>query len=151
MLVDELKHNLLSISQFCDNGFSITSNTQCYIIQHNDDKNVMFKGLRVDNVYVLDLDDVSSSGVKCLTAKNEDSRLWQRRLSHVHFDLLNKVVSKDLVVDLPKIKFEKEKLCDACQKGKQTTVSFKLKNIVSTLKPLELLHLDLFSPSRTRV
>jgi len=27
MLVDELKHNLLSISQLCDNGFTITFNT----------------------------------------------------------------------------------------------------------------------------
>jgi len=100
MLVDGLKHNLLSISQFCDNGFTITFNAQCCIIEHNDDKDVMFKGLRVNNVYVLDLDDVSSSGAKCLIAKNEDSWLWHRRLSHVHFDLLNKIVSKDLVVRL---------------------------------------------------
>jgi len=64
--------------------------------------------------------------------------------------LLNKVLSKDLVIGLPKIKFEKDKLCDACQKGKQTRVSFKPKNVVSTSKPLELLHLDLFGPSRTR-
>jgi len=29
MLVDGLKHNLLSISQFYDNGFTITFNSQC--------------------------------------------------------------------------------------------------------------------------
>jgi hypothetical protein len=150
LLVDGLKNNLLSISQFCDNGFTVSFNTQCCIIQHNNVKDIMFKGLRVDNVYVLDLDDVSLSGVKCLMAKNEDSWLWHRRLSHVHFDLLNKIVSKDLVIGLQKIKFEKDKLCDACQKGKQTRVSFKPKNIVSTSKPLELLHLDLFGPSRIR-
>lgn len=34
--------------------------------------------------------------------------------------------------------------------GKQTRVSFKLKNIISTSKPLEFLHLYLFDPSRTR-
>jgi len=108
ILVDGLKHNLLSISQFCDNGFTINFNTQCCIIQHNDDKNVMFKGLRVDIVYVLNLDDVSASDAKCLITKNEDSWLWHRRLSHVHFDLLNKIVSQDLVVGLPKVKFEKD-------------------------------------------
>jgi len=91
----------------------------------------MFKGLRVNKVYVLDL-DMSSSGAKCLIAKNKDSWLWNRCLSHVHFEFLNKVASKDLVVGLPKIKFEKDKLCDACQKGKQTRVSFKPKNIFST-------------------
>jgi len=37
----------------------------------------------------------------------------------------------------------------ACQKGKQVKSSFKIKNVFSSLKPLELLHLDLFGPSRT--
>ena len=41
------------------------------------------------------------------------------------------------------------KFCDTCQLGKQTRVSFKPKNIVSTFKPLELLHMDLFDPTRT--
>ena len=61
---------------------------------------------------------------------------------------LNKLISKDLVVALPKLKFEKDRLCDACQKEKQTRVSFKSKNIVSTTQPLQLLHMDLFGPSR---
>ena len=47
-----------------------------------------------------------------------------------------------------KIKFEKDRLCDAHQKGKKTRVSFKSKNIVSTTQPLQLLHMDLFGPSR---
>jgi len=41
MLVDGLKHNLLSMSQFCDNGFTITFNTQCCIIEHNDDNGII--------------------------------------------------------------------------------------------------------------
>ena len=45
--------------------------------------------------------------------------------------------------------FEKDRNCDACQLGKQTRVSFKSKNIVSTSRPLELLHMDLFGPTRT--
>ena len=64
-------------------------------------------------------------------------------------DQLNKLISKELVIGLPKIRFEKDKLCDACQKGKQAKVSFPSKNIVSTSKPLQLLHIDLFGPSRT--
>ena len=63
---------------------------------------------------------------------------------------LNKLISKELVIGLPKIKFEKDKLCDACQKGKQVKSSFHSKNIISTSKPLELLHMDLFGPSRTK-
>jgi len=38
-------------------------------------------------------------------------------------------------------------MCEACQKGKQIKVSFKSKNVVSTERPLEMLHIDLFGPS----
>lgn len=63
---------------------------------------------------------------------------------------MNKISSKHLVVGQLKINFSKDKLFDAYKMGKKTRVSFKSKNIVSTSKPLELLHLDLFGPSRTR-
>jgi hypothetical protein len=99
---------------------------------------------------MLDLNEVSLTSDKCLVTMSEDSWLWHRRLTHVNFDLLNKIVSKDLVLGLPKIKFTKDHLCDACQKGKQTRISFKSKNIVSTTRPLELLHMDLFGPSRIK-
>jgi transposase InsO family protein len=65
-------------------------------------------------------------------------------------DHLNKLNRKELVIGLPKIHFEKNKLCDACQKGKQVKASFKSKNIISTNRPLQLLHMDLFGPSRTK-
>jgi len=54
-----------------------------------------------------------------------------------------------MAIGLSKLKFEKDHVCEACQKRKQTKRSFKLKNIVFTSKPLELLHIDLFGPSRT--
>jgi len=63
---------------------------------------------------------------------------------------LNKLISKDLVIGLPKIKFEKDKICAAYQKGKQVRSSFHSKNILSTSKPLELLHMDLFGSSRIK-
>ena len=62
---------------------------------------------------------------------------------------LNHLVKHDLVIGIPKIKFYKDGLCAACQKGKQVKSSFQNKNVVSTTRPLELLHMDLFGPSRT--
>jgi len=62
---------------------------------------------------------------------------------------LNKLVSNELVYGLPKIRFGKEHVCEACQRGKQTRKLFNLKNCVSTSKPLELLHMDLFGLYRT--
>ena len=98
---------------------------------------------------MISLDDLSLK-VKCLMVNNNESWLWHKRAAHIHMDHLNKLTKHDLVVGLPKIKFVKDKLCDACQKGKQTKSSFKSKDVVSTTRPLQLLHMDLFGPSRTR-
>ncbi|GJS99001.1 zf-CCHC domain-containing protein [Tanacetum coccineum] len=57
--------------------------------------------------------------------------------------------SKELVRNLPKLKFDQH-FCDACKIGKQAHASHKAKNIVSTTRCLELLHMDLFGPSAVR-
>ena len=59
---------------------------------------------------------------------------------------LSKLVKNDLVIGLPKFIFDKDKICDACQFGKQVRSLFKTKNLVTTSRPLELLHIDLFEP-----
>ena len=87
--------------------------------------------------------------MKCLLSRDDESWLWHRRLAHIHMHHLNRIASKDLVIGLLKLKFERNKLCEACQMGKQTKSSFKPINVVSTTRPLELLHMDLFGPSRT--
>ncbi|GJX84968.1 retrovirus-related pol polyprotein from transposon TNT 1-94 [Tanacetum coccineum] len=56
---------------------------------------------------------------------------------------------KELVRNLPKLKFDQH-FCDACKIGKQAHASHKAKNIVSTTRCLELLHMDLFGPSAVR-
>lgn len=68
-------------------------------------------------------------GIQFLVTKNENSWLWQRCLEHVHFDLINKIAFKNLVVGLPKIKFSKGKLFDAFQMIKKTRVYFKSKRL----------------------
>jgi len=40
-------------------------------------------------------------------------------------------------------------LCEACQQGKQIKTSFKSKDAISTSRPLQLLYMDLFEPTRT--
>ena len=50
-------------------------------------------------------------------SKDDDSWLWHRRISHINMEHLNKHISKDLVIGLPKLKFEIDRLCVACQKG----------------------------------
>ncbi|WVZ69170.1 LOW QUALITY PROTEIN: hypothetical protein U9M48_018003 [Paspalum notatum var. saurae] len=73
--------------------------------------------------------------------------LWHRRLAHVGMSTLKKVMKKDLVRGLKDITFEKDKLCSACQASKQVANTHPSKTFMSTSRPLELLHMDLFGPT----
>jgi len=50
---------------------------------------------------------------------------------------------------LPNTSFKDNLLCESFFKKKQVKSSFKSKDEVSTQRPLELMHLDLFGPTRT--
>ncbi|GJV28542.1 retrovirus-related pol polyprotein from transposon TNT 1-94 [Tanacetum coccineum] len=65
---------------------------------------------------------------------------------HANMHLIQLLASKELVRNLPKLKFDQH-FCDACKIRKQAHASHKAKNIVSTTKCLGLLHMDLFGPS----
>ncbi|GKF60019.1 retrovirus-related pol polyprotein from transposon TNT 1-94, partial [Tanacetum coccineum] len=60
--------------------------------------------------------------------------------------LIQSLASKELLRNLPKLKFD-QNFCDASKMGKQPHASHKAKNIVSTTRCLEVLHMDLFGPS----
>ena len=153
LLVDKLKHNLLSISQLCDRGFKVLFESSMCIVSSSLDSCIQFVGHRLGNVYMVDLNDLAMRSTTSLMATNakikETSTLWHRRLGHASLHTISKLISKDLVKGLPKLKIEFNSICDACQLGKQTRGSFKSKNVVSTSRPLELLHMDLFGPTRT--
>jgi len=147
LYVKGLKHNFFSISQLCYKGYQVIFKPNSCEICLSNSKEVVLIGKRINNVYLLDISSPTSIG--CLLSKHDESWLWHKRITHIDMHHLNKLISKDLVIGLPKLKFEKNHLCEACQKGKQIKHSFKLKNVVSTSKPLELLHMNLFGPSRT--
>jgi len=60
---------------------------------------------------------------------------------------LNKLIKHELVRGLKDVTFEKDKLCSACQAGKQVGNTHPRKSIMSTSKVFELLHMDLFGPT----
>ncbi|XP_072072112.1 uncharacterized protein [Arachis hypogaea] len=144
------KHNLLSISQLCDLGYAVTfRKSDCRVINEKTGA-VLFVAKRSDNVYGITLDDLKVQNVTCFSSMESEKWMWHKRLGHASMFQISKLVKRGLVRDLPNIKFDKDIICDACQMGKQIKTSFKPKEDVSTKKPLELLHLDLFGPTRTQ-
>ena len=120
LLVEGLKHNLLSISLLSDKGLKITFDNNCCLICNAKNGEIIHVGKRIGNIYMLDIEHASIHNMNCLVSKIDDSWLWHRRATHINMHLLNTLIKKDLVIGLPKLKFEKDKLCAACQKGNQT-------------------------------
>ena len=148
-LVDGLEHNLLSISQFCDNGYDVLFEKPNCTVINKEDKSIVFKGKRVDNVYKINFSELADQKVICLLSVNDKKWMWHRRLGHANWRLISKLSKLQLVKGLPDIDYHSDALCGACQRGKIVKSSFKTKDIVSTSRPLELLHIDLFGPVST--
>ncbi|GJS04151.1 putative ribonuclease H-like domain-containing protein [Tanacetum coccineum] len=130
--VKELKFNLFSVSQMCDKKNSVLFNdTECIVLSPNfkltDESHVLLKVPRKNNMYSVDLKNiVPKGGLTCLFAKatSDESELWHRRLGHINFKTMNKLVKGNLVRGLPSKLFENNQTCVACQKGKQHRASF---------------------------
>ncbi|GJV92117.1 ribonuclease H-like domain-containing protein [Tanacetum coccineum] len=91
-----------------------------------DESHVLLKVPRKDNMYNVDLKNVvPQGGLTCLFAKAtpDEFNLWHRRLGHVNFKTMNKLVKGNLVRGLPSKLFEINQTCVACQKGKQHRAS----------------------------
>ncbi|GJT01088.1 putative ribonuclease H-like domain-containing protein [Tanacetum coccineum] len=156
--VKELKFNLFSVSQMCDKKNSVLfTETECLVLSPDfkllDASQVLLRVPRQSNMYSFDLKNVVPSGdLTCLFAKAtiDESKLWHRRLGHVNFKTMNKLVKGNLVRGLPSKIFENDHTCVACQKGKQHKASCKAKLVSSISQPLQMLHMDLFGPTSVR-
>ncbi|GJZ91217.1 putative ribonuclease H-like domain-containing protein [Tanacetum coccineum] len=134
--VRELQFNLFSVSQMCDKKNSVLFNdTECIVLSPNfklsDKIHVLLKVPRNNNMYSVDLKNVvPKGGLTCLFVKatSDESKLWNRRLGHINFKTLNKLVKGNLVRGLPSKLFENDQTCVACQKGKQHRASSERKN-----------------------
>ena len=110
--------------------------------------NLIFKGFRYENLYLVDFNASEAQLSTCLFIKSSIDWLWHRRLGHVRMKQLNRLVKHDLVRGLKDVVFEKDKLCSSCQAGKQVGNTHPKKSIMSTSKAFELLHMDLFGPTQ---
>ncbi|GKB43355.1 ribonuclease H-like domain-containing protein [Tanacetum coccineum] len=112
-----------------------------------DESQVLLKVPRKNNMYSVDMKNIiPKECLTCLVAKAtlDESMLWHRRLGHVNFKTINKLVKENLVRGLPTKHFENDQTCVACLKGKQHKASCKSKIQNSITQPLFMLHMDLF-------
>nr|GEU35636.1 retrovirus-related Pol polyprotein from transposon TNT 1-94 [Tanacetum cinerariifolium] len=120
----------------------------CFVrdLQGND----LLTGNHGSDLYTISLQDSTSSTPPCLMAKASPTQawLWHQRLSHLNFDYINLLSKKDIVIGLPKLKYDKDQLCLSCELSKAKRSSFKSKAVPSSKGRLNLLHMDLCGPMR---
>ncbi|GJU59895.1 putative ribonuclease H-like domain-containing protein [Tanacetum coccineum] len=157
--VKELGHfNLFSISQICDKQHKVLfTETECLVVSSDfkmpDENQILLKVPRHHNMYSFDMKTPSlTKDYACLIAKAtcDESKLWHRRLGHINFKNLNKLVKGNLVRGLPSKVFKNDHTCVACHKGKQHRASCKAKLERLITEPLHTLHMDLFGPTSVK-
>ncbi|GKF48489.1 ribonuclease H-like domain-containing protein, partial [Tanacetum coccineum] len=100
VLKEELKFNLFAVSLMCDKKNSVLfTETECLVLSPDfkllDESQVLLKVPRQNNMYNFDLKNVvPSGGLTCLFAKAtiDEYNLWHRRLGHINFKTINKLV-----------------------------------------------------------
>ncbi|GJZ33883.1 retrovirus-related pol polyprotein from transposon TNT 1-94 [Tanacetum coccineum] len=123
--VEGLGHNMFYVGQFCDSDLEVA--------------------FRKHSCYVRDTD-----GVELIKASKNKSWLWHQHLNHLNFGTINDLARKDLVRGLPRLKFEKDHLCSACQLGKSKKHTHKPKTENTNLEVLNTLHMDLCGPMQVQ-
>nr|GEW69309.1 putative ribonuclease H-like domain-containing protein [Tanacetum cinerariifolium] len=105
--VKDLKYNLFSVSQICDNKNSVLFNDfECIVLGRDfklkDDTNALLRTPRQHNMYSIDLNNiVPHKDLTYLVAKAsaDESMLWHRRLCHLNFKTMNKTPQQNRVAE----------------------------------------------------
>ncbi|KAG7599440.1 Ribonuclease H-like superfamily [Arabidopsis suecica] len=141
--VEGLTANLISVSQLCDEGLTVSFNrVKCWA---TDEKNQnALSGVRTgNNCYMWEEPKV------CFRAEKDDPVLWHQRLGHMNVRSMSKLVNKEMVRGVPELKHLDKIVCSACNQGKQIRVQHKKVEGVQTTQVLDLIHMDLMGPMQT--
>nr|CAD40731.2 OSJNBa0072D21.17 [Oryza sativa Japonica Group]CAE05285.2 OSJNBa0084N21.3 [Oryza sativa Japonica Group] len=149
-LVEDLKYNLLSVSQIVDENFEVHfKKTGSKVFDSCGDSVLNIS--RYGRVFKADFENPVSPVITCLVAKfDKDVMFWHRRLGHVGFDHLTRLSGLDLVCGLPKLKKDLDLVCTPCRHAKMVASSHTPIVFVVMDAPGQLLHMDTVGPARVQ-
>ncbi|CAM8975470.1 unnamed protein product [Rhodiola kirilowii] len=145
-LVENLRYNLLSISQLCQHGRNqVIFNSNDCVVKCIETREIILRGVRENQIYTVDPEFVPD-GELCLSSITDDTLMWHKRFGHASTRLIHKLYQNELVVGIPKVESSFDQVCSACATVKQVRTSFKSKQSVSTSGPRDMIHKDLCDP-----
>lgn len=140
LLVENLKHNLLSVPRLESRGFKVEfENGKCTVL---DDKRIVVVGNREGNLYKIGVNIQQHESQVNGCSIQSNGKLWHARLGHIGNQNLSKL--SKVVNDIGMIE-EEDKVCEICIEGKQTAGSHNHAR-ERAKRPLERVHSDLCGP-----
>ncbi|MFS8029426.1 hypothetical protein Hanom_Chr16g01522181 [Helianthus anomalus] len=103
--IAELENNLLSISQICDRMYTTHfTDKECLILKPGfviPEEWIIMRAPRVNDLYVLDMSvaTTTTGQAHCFVSRaiEKESKLWHRKMEHIHLRKMNHLVHNDLV------------------------------------------------------
>jgi hypothetical protein len=139
-----LKKNLVSIAMMEDRGYDIVFNDGKVFLRHKTTGQVKNIGIRVNNLYKLEVDGCVSMMVKAeKVVRWDEGKLWHRRLGYLHNGALK--IMQQISIGLPMGTLVQLDQCKSCTMGKYVNSTFHEKeNRASVI--LERVHIDVCGP-----
>ena len=141
--IPDLKSNIISLGQATEAGCDVRMRDE-YLTLRDKDGKLITKAKRSHNrLYKVIIDIVTE---RCLQLEiSSKSVRWHARLGHIGRESMRSMISKELVLGIPKIVIEKG-TCSSCLLGKQARHPFPQATSFRAKRTLELVHGDLCGP-----
>ena len=138
--IPKLTHNLLSVGQLTELGFSLTFSSTGVVVQNSQMGQIVRTARKVERLFELIFFHLPSSCLSASAVSGQSTSslaLWHSFLSHASISRVKQLVSRGLLGSVSNKSFN----CMPCQFGKQTALPFN-KSVSHALSSFDLIHCD---------
>ena len=143
--IPKLTHNLLSIGQLTELGFSLTFFSTGVVVQDSQMEQIVRTARKVRILFKLIFLHLLSSRLYASTVSGQNTSslaLWNSRLGHASISRVKQLVSRGLLGSVSNKSFD----CMPCQFVKQTALPFN-NSVSHALSSFDLIDSDVWGPS----
>ena len=143
--IPKLNHNLLSVGQLTELGFSLSFSSTGVVFQDSQTGQIIGTACKVRRLFELIFLHLPSSHLFAYAVSEQSTSslaLWHSRLGHASISRVKKLVFMGLLGSVSNKSFD----CMACQFGKQTSLPFN-NSVSHALSSFDLIHSYVWGPS----
>lgn len=147
--VSDLRTNLLSVSKMTNNNYEVLFRKDDALIR-NENQQIVMKAVRKGDLYYLsdEHEECKISQVSNVWKPRNEMEMWHCRLGHVNEQTMKQMINENKVYGMNIKNIDKLPNCEICAMEKSTRVPFKKITEKRTNDLLEVIHTDVWGPSR---